>query len=283
MYYLVIIISVISYVASNLLFAKHIRQQGTFLVNFYRTVSLTIIMSWLLFFANFSHFSLHYLGLSVLFWFCWVIYFLSHLKAYQFLPAGIVSSIISLESIVVIVLSYFLYSEQLTLYWYIGALLLIFSWILLWCFKSNHSHLDTRWYLWILLAFIWMLWWAFWGFGFAYLSRELDIFTWVFLSELSIFLILSTFILLFKSLRKNIILDKKVFWNIFISSFAPALATSMFFYSTVLWDISVSILFLSLVPILLSISSYFIFNEKLHWYQWLLIIVWFIGLLFVNL
>lgn len=281
MYYIVIISSVIAYTISDLLFAHQTRKYSSFYVNILRSILLTLILSPLLFFADFSKISLHFLVLSFLFGISGAIYFLSSLTAYRFLPAWIATSIISLESLIVVFLGYYFYAEKFSYIWFVGIFLLIISTILLSLYKNDFKHLDSRWYLGIILAFIWTFSGALWWFGFSYIAKHTDIFLAWFLSQFSIFILLFPISFFLKNFY--ILENLKIFKHIALSSFTYAFATLAFFYSTIIWKISLSILFLSIIPILVSISAYFLFKEHLEKVQWLLIFTWFIWLILINL
>lgn len=282
LYYLIISISILTYVASDLLFASQIRKFWSLKVNIFRSFILVFLMIPLLFFADFSKINLNILFISLLFWISWAIYFLASLEAYKYLPAWIVASIVSLESFVVMILWYLFYSETFSYLWYFWAFILIISTILLSLIKNDFSHLDKRWFLWIILSIVWLFGWAFWWFWFAYVARESDIYLAWFLSHFSIFCILfpvSFFIKWFYfsadfdkfDLIKKISFSTLVYWS----------ATFSYFYATT-FNVSLSILFLSIIPVFVAIISNFIFKEKLYISQWILIILAFIWLLLIN-
>lgn len=282
MYYLIISLSILFYVLSDLLFASQIRKYWSLKVNIFRSFILVALMIPILFFADFSKLNLSIFTLSLLFWISWVIYFLCSLEAYKYLPAWIVSSIISLESLVVMILSYFIYTETFSYLWYLWAFILIISTILLFLVKNNFSHLNPRWFFGIFLAIIWLFWWAFWGFWFAYIARNTDIFLAWFLAHFSVFLILfplSFFIKWFYSknfdkldLVKKISFSTATYWR----------ATFFYFYATT-FNVSLSILFLSIIPVLVAIIWNFLFKEKLYISQRILIVLSFIQLILINL
>lgn len=282
-YYIVISISIFAYVLSDLLFASQIRKFWSLKVNIFRSFILVFLMTPLLFFADFSKISLHILLISILFWISGAIYFLASLESYKFLPAWIVSSIISLESFVVMILWYLFYNETFSYLWYFWAFILIISTILLSLIKNDFSHLDDRWFYWIFFSIIGLFWWAFWWFWFAYIARETDIFSAWFLSHFTIFLILfplSFFIKWFYSKSFNKI---ELFKKISFSTIIYWLATLSYFYSTLLWKVSLSILFLSIIPVFVAIISNFYLSEKLYISQWILIFLAFIWLILINL
>lgn len=283
LYYIIISISIIAYVLSDLLFASQIREFWSMKVNIFRSFILAVFVMPLIFFADLSKISFNILFLSFLFWFSGLIYFLSSLEAYKYLPAWIVTSIISLESLVVMILSYCFYNETFTYVWYLGAFILIISTILITLIKNEFSHLDKKWFYWIILSIIWLFWWAFWWFGFAYIARETDIFLAWFLSHFTVFLILfpfSFFIKWFysKSFDKLFIIKKISF-----STLVYAIATLFYFYSTLIWKVSISILFLSLIPIFVAIIWNFYLSEKLFLSQWILIFISFLWLILINI
>lgn len=282
MYYIIISISILAYVASDLLFASQIRKFWSMKVNILRSFVLVVLMLPLLLLADLSKINVHILIFSFLFWISGAIYFLASLEAYKFLPAGIVSSIVSLESFVVMILGYVFYNEIFSYLWYFWAFVLIISTIILTLIKNDFSHLDKRWYYGIILSIIWLFGWAFWWFWFAYIARETDIYLAWFLSHFSIFCILfplSFFVKWFYSSKEfdKIDLLKKI-------SFSTALywlATFTYFYATT-FNVSLSILFLSIIPVIVAIIWNFVFKEKLYFSQRILIILSFLWLILIN-
>ncbi len=283
MYYLAISISVLSYVLSDLLFASQIRKYWSLKVNIFRSFILVFLMSFLLFFADFSKLNLEIFILSILFWISWAIYFLSSLEAYKFLPAWIVSAVISLESLIVMILWYLVFAEKFSILAYFWAFILITSTIVLTLIKNNFSHLDKRWHYGIILATLWLFWWAFWWFWFAYIARETDIYLAGFLSHFSIFLILFPLSFFIKWFYLKDFDKISLFKKIFFSTAIYWLATLAYFYSTMIWKVSLSILFLSIIPVIVAIIWNFVFKEKLYLSQRILIILSFIWLLLINL
>ena len=284
MYYIVIWISVIWYILSNIFFAKHSRKIWSNKVNLYKSISLSLMFSPLLFFINYDIITTEYFLLSFIFWIFWVIYFMFHLKAYEYLPVWIVSALISLESVIVLGLGFYIYDESFSSLWYLGSALLILSWLMLSLFKVQFKHLKSNWKFWILLSLIAAVWASWWWFGFAYISREYDIYSGILWSELSM-LIIYIMILWFTKNGKKIwnSLKMKEFFTVFKVSIFYAIAISMYFYSVLLWSISTSILFLSSIPIFVSILGVIYYKEILNKYQWSFIIIGFIWLLLINI
>ncbi len=288
MFYSIIFLSVLLYVISDILFATQVRKWEIFVLNFFRSCILVCFnLPFLYFFWDVSNISWEILFLSLFLGISWTVYFLANIYSYKFLPAGIATFIISLESVVVMFLWYLFYEEKFSTLWYIWAGILILSWILIGIAKTQFSHLDKRWYLGMILAFAGMFGGAFWWFGFAYVSRETDVFVGSFLAQLSIFVYFALWIILWKwiSLKKQ---QQQIFqWKIeiswyFLASLIYGWATLSYFYATTLGPISLSILFLSFCPLLVWIVAHFLFQEKLNLFQWMCLVFWVIWLILVN-
>lgn len=282
MYYLIISLSILFYVLSSLLFASQIREFWSMKVNILRSFILVLLSLPLLFLADLSKINIHILLLSFLFWISWVIYFIAYLESFKFLPAWIVSSIISLESLVVMILWYLFYQESFSYLGYFWAFLLIISTILLSLIKNNFSHLDFRWFYWVIFSIIWLFWWAFWWFWFAYIARETDIFWAVFLSHFSVFIILLPISFFIKWFYSRDFDKINLFKKISFSTALYWLATFTYFYATT-FNVSLSILFLSIIPVIVAIISNFVFKEKLYLSQRILIFLSFAWLILINL
>lgn len=285
MYYIVIITSVIFYIISDIFFAKHSRNSWVLWVNFVRSSILVLLQIPFLFFINFSQINYEIILISLIFWFFGAVYFLSFVYSFKFLPASIATFILSLESVVVILLSYLVYEEKLSWLWFLWAFLLIISWILLSWKKIDFLHLDKRWFLWVFFGIISMFGWAFWWFWFAYISRETSIFIGSFFSQLSIFLWYIFMLVWSKIFLKNF------FFTFHISNIKMYItaaiiygfANILYFYATTLWPISLSILFLSFCPLWVALAWHFFLKEKLQIFQYFLFFVWLIWMIFINL
>lgn len=240
----------------------------------------------MLFWADFSQITLlQYVSLFWL-WGLAVVWVLAHLKSYKYLPVWIVQSIVSLNIVIILILGYFFYNENLSIYWYIWASIILVAWIWMALVQNNHSHLDKdKFTYWVMLCLIRAVMLSLWIFWFAYFCKEIDFYAWVFMSEFTILIAFIPFVLYRKYYKKEAFLStysrddiKKTFYF----SSIVAISTITYFMAMNIGSISMVNLIFSTVNIFVALVGHYFYKEKLLKSQWSMIFLTVIWMFVLN-
>lgn len=284
LFYAILWLTILWSIVNTIFFWQAARKNSPLGVAIYRWTALSILLSPLLFFADFSHISSDFILISLLFWCIGAIWLVIQLKSYQYLPIWIVRALLNLYNIGIIILSYLLLGETLSLLWYFGALILLVSLLVLGCIRWEQAHLDPNYARWLWLVFLRVITFTIWVFGFVYFAREVDPYASIWLSEFSVLLWLLLLIPFYKN-KEDIFyaMSLKQLWRFFINSSLPAFFSFGLFYAATIGNPSIVTLTLSTASIFIALVSHWIYHEKLNTLQWLMIVVSVWWLIMINL
>ncbi len=271
-------------VINHVYFASIARWKSPLWVSIYRWISLTIILSILLIFADYSQITSKFLIISLLFWFIWALGLVIQLRAYKYLPIWVIWALMNLYNIGIIILSYLFYNETLSLYGYIGAAIILFSLIMLWSVKSQDSNLDPNYKKWLFLVFLRIITFTIWVFGFVYFSREVDPYMSIWIAEFTVLLWLLPLIPFYIN-KEDVFYKMNLGQSVrfFFMCIFPAIMSFGMFYTSVLWNPSVVTLTLSTSSIFVAVVSWLFYKEKLNTLQWSMIVLSVVWLVMINI
>lgn len=284
LFYWLLALTLIWMVINHVYFASIARNKSPLWVSIYRWISLTIILSVLLFFVDYSQVTLHFLFISLIFWFIWALGLVIQLRAYKYLPIWVIWALMNLYNIGIIILSYLFYNETLSLYWYIWATIILFSLIVLWSVKSIDKNLDPNYKKWLFLVFLRILTFTTWVFGFVYFSREIDPYISIWIAEFTVLIWLLPLIPFF--IKKEEVFYKmnhKETYRFFLMCIFPAIMSFGLFYTSTVWNPWIVTLTLSTASIFIALVGWLFYKEKLTQLQWAMIVLSVVGLIMINL
>lgn len=285
MFYIYILIMLVGYTMNNIAYVNLARKYDWVLLSLYRAISIWLILSPLLFFTNILNLTLNNLIISLLIGFVWGIWIIFQLEAYKYLPVWIVSSLMNLNVIFVIIFWFLFYNEKLDLYWYIWWTLVLWSSIILWFFKNDFSHLNKKYKKGIFLIGLRIITLSLWVFWIAYLWREVDIYTSVYLWETTCIITLAFILLYEKHINNKRIkyFSKNDTFKVFKASILPSIWTFALVNAFAIGNIWIVSITMASISIFTAFIAHYIFSEKLLKIQWLLIIITMIWLVVMNL
>jgi len=281
---LVLVFAFLWYLVNVIWFIWLTRRNWSLETWFLRSVSISIFLSPLLFFADFSTLSVENIAYIFLIWLIWAAWIIIHYETYNYLPAWISKAIISTYNIFILLLWYLVYDEKLSVYWYIWASIILVSWICISLVKSQHPHLNKSFAYWIFLSFMRAITMAIWVFWFAYFSREADVKAVSFMSEFTVFVWMLPFFMYryIKKWNTYKSISKDDFLKIWLFSVWSAIWSFCVFYAMTLTKVWYVTLLLATTNIFVWLFWHFFFNEKLYKIQWFLIFTTVIWLVFLS-
>ena len=286
LFYTILIIALIWMIINNTYYAWITRNKSIFGVLFYRSICMSILLLPILFFADFSKVTIDFILVSIVLWIIGGVGFICQLKANKYLSMGVVAALVQLNNIWVIIFSVIVLWEKLSLIAYIWATILIISLITLWYIKSDKNIKDMDHKRWIFFVSLRIFTFIIWICGFVYFSREIDPYFSIYLSEFTVLLWYTLFLICYNAREKQKILrvfKNKEFIRFFLMCIFPAFATFGLFYASTIWNPSIAALILSSSLIFVGLVWYFFYKQKLKIIQWLMIIFAMIGLFLINL
>lgn len=258
---------------NNAWFTGLSRRNWSLETSFVRSLCVVLFMQPLLLLADFSLLSFFDIALLFTLWFIWAISVISHLKSFHYLPIWVAQSIISLNNIIILLLGYLVYSEVLSVFGYIWAVVIFVSGIWMSLIKSRNEHLSDNFMAWVGLALLRATLRSFWMFGFAYYSREADIFAVAYLAETTVLVGFMPFILhrvyRWTPFLKNYSFEDKK--KTFLLSIPVAINVFCMFYATVLGSVWYVVLLLSTVNVFAAVVWHYLYYEMLTNFQWFLV------------
>lgn len=284
LFYTILWLTILGSIINTVFFGQAARKNSPLGVALYRWISLSLLLSPLLFFADFSSISSDFILISWVFWVIGAVGLVIQLKSYQYLPIWIVRALLNLYNIGIIILSYLFLGETLSFWGYAGAIILLISLLVLGSIKSKQDHLDPNYARWIFLVFLRVITFTVWVFGFVYFAREVDPYMSIWLSEFSVLLGLLLLVPFYKN-KEDIFyaMTTQQAWKFLLSSSLPAFFSFGLFYAATIGNPSVVTLTLSTSSIFIALVSHWFYHEKLNMLQWLMIVVSVWGLIMINL
>ncbi len=286
LFYGILFITLIWSVINSTFFAWIAKNKSILWVAIYRSIFISILLLPLLFFSDFTQVTYSFLIACIILWFIWAAWFFFQLKANKYLPMWIVGALMNLNNIWILIFSYYIFWENLSLLWYIWATILLLSLWWLWIFKSKTTTQEYNYKKWLFFIILRIFTLIFWISGFIYFSREVDKYFAIYLSEFTVLLGFIPFIIHhIKTSKEDIfhIFKWSEVYRFFLMCTFPAFFSFGLFYASTIGNPSIVTLTLSTSSIFIALVSWLFYKEKLNTLQWSMIILSVVGLILINI
>jgi len=286
LFYGILALTLVGSTINSTFFAWVSRNKSILGVSLYRSICISILLLPLLYFADFSKVTSQFLLASVALWLIGAAGVFFQLRANKYLPMWVVWALMNLNNIGILVFSYYVFGESLSIVWYIWAAILLFSLGWLWLIKSDNTQQKynyTKGLFYIALRIFTLIFWVSW---FIYYSRAVDPYFAIYLSEFSVLLWFIPFVIyhLYNSQEEVFKIFK---WNEAIKFFTmcafPAFFSFWLFYTSTIGNPSIVTLTLSTASVFIALVWWLFYKDKLIIAQWSMIVLSVVWLVMINL
>lgn len=288
MFYILMLFSLFWAIWNWISYTNFSRKYDWLLSSFHRSTALWILLLVFAFSWDYSWINMQYWLYYFIMWFLWSVWIIVHFEAFKFLPSWVVSSILSLYNIPFLFIWWYFWNTPLTNSSFFWIILILLSVIFFSLSKVDFSHLNSnykKWIFYLILRNICTLWRVVPNYYF--IKYGYDFYSVLFLAEFVPLIFLFIFILFIKKSKSfsyifsysKIDLSKN-----FVYSIIPAIwvfssfYTAYYFQNLNPWIITVV---LSSATIFIALIAHFFMQEPLKLKQWIFILLWFLGLIFI--